>query len=73
MLYEIITLVILIFLSGFFSGIETAFMSVSRTKIRFLKSQKTKGIKYVEDLKSHPERLIITILIGNNLVVSLIF
>ncbi len=68
MIGEIITLVILILLSGFFSGIETAFLSMRNTKIRFLKQHNTPGIWFVENLKDNPRRLIITILIGNNIV-----
>ncbi len=66
--YNYIFLVILIILSGFFSGSETAFMSVNRVKI---KDQANKGdsraIK-VEKLLQDETKLLTTILIGNNLV-----
>lgn len=65
---EIAVLVILIGLSGFFSGVETALMSVGSIKVRSLVKQKRKGSDALQRLKSNPERLLITILVGNNLV-----
>ncbi|MCG8573111.1 MAG: hemolysin family protein [Spirochaetes bacterium] len=68
MSYQFIILGILIILSAFFSGTETAFTSLSKIRIQHLLEQKKKGIKLVKALKDENERLIITILIGNNLV-----
>lgn len=65
---EIIILIILIILSGLFSGVETAFMSVSRIKVRSLLREKKKGSQTLYRIKKNPHKLIITILIGNNLV-----
>jgi putative hemolysin len=65
---EIAVLVILICLSAFFSSVETALMSVSSIKARSLAKQKKKGSEALQRLKSNPERLLITILVGNNLV-----
>lgn len=64
---QILILIILLVLSGFFSGIETALMSVSRIKIESLLRQKKRGSKTLQKIKSDPDKLIITILIGNNL------
>ncbi|MBR9705923.1 HlyC/CorC family transporter [Candidatus Pacearchaeota archaeon] len=64
---QIIILVILLFFSAFFSGIETAFMSISRVKVKSLVTKKKRGSKTLEKLKNNPHKLIITILIGNNL------
>jgi len=61
-------LLIFIFLSAFFSGVETAFVSLSDIKIQHFLDQNKKGIKRVKALKDNNKRLIITILIGNNLV-----
>ena len=66
MLY--ILLIILIFLSAFFSGIETAFFSLSNIKLKKMISRKEKNAELVAKLKSNPQRLLITILIGNNVV-----
>jgi putative hemolysin len=61
-------LLIFVFLSAFFSGVETAFISLSEIRIQHLIEQDRRGIQLVKDLKDNNERLIITILIGNNLV-----
>ena len=68
MLVQIITLAVLIALSAFFSGIETALMSVNSIKVQALLKQKKRGSEALHRLKQNPHRLIITILIGNNLV-----
>jgi putative hemolysin len=65
---KIITLVILIFLSAFFSGVEIAFFSLSRLRVKHLVRKNVKGAKTVEKLKNKPQRLLITILLGNNVV-----
>ena len=65
---QIIALIILLILSGVFSGIETAFFSLSNLKVRSLLKIKKKGaITTIYKLKQNPRRLIITILIGNNI------
>jgi len=58
----------LFFLSGFFSAAEVALVSISPAKARSLLLQKKSGAKKIQFLKNHPEKLLITILIGNNLV-----
>ena len=65
---QIIILVVLIFLSALFSGIETALMSINNIKVKSLLKQEKKGSKALYRIKQNPHRLIITILIGNNLV-----
>ncbi|MBT7706443.1 HlyC/CorC family transporter [archaeon] len=65
---QIILLITFLLLSGFFSGIETAFMSISRIKVKSLLNQKRKGAKTLAKLKENHHKLIITILIGNNVV-----
>jgi len=65
---EIIVLAILIFLSAFFSGIETALMSINKIKASSLVKEGRKGSDALHRIKQNPHRLIITILIGNNLV-----
>jgi CBS domain containing-hemolysin-like protein len=59
---------VLIILSGFFSSAETAFFSLHMHRIKMMLDRKVPGAKLVYRLKKHPERLLITILIGNNLV-----
>jgi CBS domain containing-hemolysin-like protein len=62
-------LLFLIVLSAFFSGVETAFVSLSDIRLKHLcEKENKKSILRVKRLKEKNERLIITILIGNNLV-----
>ncbi len=68
MLWNILILFILIVLSGFFSGTEVALLSVSKIKARALLKEKKKGAQALYKLKENPHRMIITILIGNNIV-----
>ncbi len=68
MINEIIILVILLALSAFFSGSETALFSISEIKIRRLVKEKRHGSKALEKIKSDPSMLLTTILIGNNIV-----
>lgn len=65
---QIIILAILILLSAFFSGIETALMSLGKVKIKALLRQKKKGAEALSRIKQNPHRLLITILVFNNLV-----
>jgi len=68
MIIETILLIILIVLSGFFSGAETAFMTLGKFKTREYINKKKNNYKIVQLLKENPHYLISTILIGNNLV-----
>lgn len=65
---QIILLVILLVLSGFFSMSETALMSLSKIRIRHMVEEGVKGSKLVEKLIEDPNRLLGAILIGNNIV-----
>ena len=60
----------LILLSGFFSGSETALTAVSKAKIHQLEKKNSRA-KIVSFLKSQKERMISTLLLGNNLVNTL--
>lgn len=62
------TLVVLLILSGFFSGVETALVSVSAAKLNLLLHKKRKGAVSLQKLKDNPHKMLSTILIGNNLV-----
>lgn len=63
-----IFLVILIGLSGFFSGSEVALLSVTPVRTRIYRKEGRKGSAALSKLKSDSRRMIITILIGNNVV-----
>jgi Mg2+/Co2+ transporter CorB len=60
--------VLLLMLSAFFSGSETALTAASRARMHALDSEGNARAKCVNKLLERPERLISTILLGNNLV-----
>ncbi len=64
----ILIFTLLIFLSAFFSSSETAFFSLSPAKIHSMRKESMRCASLVDKLKSDPHRLLITILIGNNIV-----
>ena len=65
---DLIILVVLLMLSGFFSGAETALISLRPAQVRNMVNADRKGAGFVERIKSNPQQLLITILIGNNVV-----
>ena len=64
----LIGLLILIVLSAFFSGSETALMALDRLRLRHLAETDRPGAARLEAILEKPDRLLSTILIGNNLV-----
>jgi len=68
MLNQVIILIILLLLSGFFSSAEIALFSISKTKARHLAKNKGKTYMLIERMKDDPHKLLSTILIGNNIV-----
>ncbi|MBD3360472.1 DUF21 domain-containing protein [Candidatus Peregrinibacteria bacterium] len=68
MYQKILTLFLLILLSAIFSGSETALVSVTKSKVDELVNNKTRNSKLLQKMKKDPHKLLITILIGNNLV-----
>jgi len=65
---QIIILLFLLVLSGFFSSSEIALFSISRTKVRYLAEQGDKSFQLIRKMKEDPHKLLSTILIGNNVV-----
>ena len=61
-------LVVLLLLSAFFSGSETALMSLNRYKLRHKARAGHRGAKLADQLLQRPDRLIGLILLGNNAV-----
>ena len=61
-------IVILIILSMIFSSSESAFLSINRLRIRFLRSKKDRGAIRVGSLLDRKEQLLNTVLVGNNIV-----
>ena len=69
MLFEqIVVLIVLLLLSGFFSSAETALFSISKVKAIHIAKQKGKTNELIKKMKDNPHRLLSTILIGNNVV-----
>ena len=65
---EFITLVVLLILSGVFSGSETALVGLSMGRVQALVKEGRIGSAAVYRLKKDPSQMLTTILIGNNLV-----
>ncbi len=61
-------LVVLLLLSAFFSGSETALMSLNRYRLRHRARSGHRAARLAERLLERPDRLIGLILLGNNLV-----
>ncbi|GGM70648.1 CBS domain containing-hemolysin-like protein [Halarchaeum rubridurum] len=64
----VVALVVLMGLSAFFSSSELAMFSLARHRVESLAEEGVPGAQAVADLKADPHRLLITILVGNNLV-----
>ncbi|WP_129723461.1 HlyC/CorC family transporter [Xylanivirga thermophila] len=65
--WQIISLIILLFLSAFFSASETALMAISKIRIKHMTEEKVKGSELVTKLIEKPNKLLGAILVGNNL------
>jgi putative hemolysin len=61
-------LVILLTLSAWFSGMEIALFSLSSAKVKALVEEEKKNAKLVEKLLNKKNKLLVVILLGNNLV-----
>lgn len=61
-------LMVLILLSAFFSGSETALMTLNRYRLRHMTNAGHHGARRISKLLERPDRLIGLILLGNNLV-----
>jgi Mg2+/Co2+ transporter CorB len=64
----VLTLVILLLLSGFFSSSETGLMAINKYRLRHLANSGHRGARLAQRLLRRPDRLIGLILLGNNLV-----
>lgn len=66
--WQVVLLIVLLIMSGFFSMSETALMALSKIRIRHMVEEGVKGAKLVERLTEDPNKLLGAILIGNNIV-----
>lgn len=64
---ELVALGLLLLLSAFFSGSETALFAANRLKLRHLKEEGHARARMALHLLEHPARLLSTILVGNNI------
>jgi len=64
----IVTIILLIVLSAFFSSSEIAMFSLPAHRTEALVEDGVPGAKTLKALKADPHRLLVTILVGNNLV-----
>ena len=64
----IIVFILALICSAFFSGSEVALFSITRAKVRTLLHEEKPGSLALSSLKQSPDRFLITILIGNNIV-----
>ncbi len=67
-LIKLIVLAVLLLLSAFFSGSETALFSLGSVRLEKLKESGHPKAKVIETLLERPRRLLISILLGNELV-----
>jgi len=68
MLITLSAIFVLILLSAFFSGSETALTAASRPLMHQLENNGNRRAEMINRLNEHQERLIGAILLGNNLV-----
>ena len=66
--YLLLSIGIMILLSAYFSGTETAMMALNRYRLRHLVKSGNKGAKKADTMLRRPDRLLGVILVGNNLV-----
>jgi putative hemolysin len=64
----IVLILMLLMGSGFFSSSEIALFSITPHKIDAMIDENKRGAKVVKSLKEDPHRLLVTILVGNNMV-----
>lgn len=68
MLTEILAMIVCVILSAYFSATETAFSSLNRTRLKALSEKGNKKADLALSLEEKYDKLISTILIGNNIV-----
>lgn len=68
MFIELLLIFILLMASGFFSGIEIAYLSADRLRIELEKKKGTRRGRIVANFIDNPSRFLGTTLVGNNIV-----
>ena len=67
-IFGTLIVVVLIFLSGFFSSSEIAMFALPKHRVEGMVEEGVAGAELVKSLKEDPHRLLVTILVGNNIV-----
>ena len=65
---QLMSIVILLILSGFFSSAETSFISVNKIKLLPLAQEGNRRAQMVIDIIDQPAKMLSAVLIGNNIV-----
>ena len=68
LIWQIVFFVVLLGMSAFFSGSETALFNLKRNDVEKLKHDLAPSSRLIVRLLSTPKRLLITILTGNTIV-----
>lgn len=63
-----LTILVLLGLSAFFSSSEIAMFSLPKHRVDTLVNEGVRDAKIIKQLKDNPHRLLVTILVGNNIV-----
>lgn len=66
--WQLLAFLFCLVLSAFFSSAESAFISIPRLRLRYLQDSGVKGARELARVLHRPERLLATVLLGNNLV-----
>ncbi|AXR76651.1 Magnesium and cobalt efflux protein CorC [Natrarchaeobaculum sulfurireducens] len=64
----VLAVIVLIGLSGFFSSSEIAMFNLPKHRLEGMVDDDVEGAELVKQLKEDPHRLLVTILVGNNIV-----
>ena len=66
--WQLLAFLFCLLLSGFFSSAESAFISIPRLRLHYLQDSGVRGVRELTRILDRPERLLATVLLGNNLV-----
>ncbi|MDG5758267.1 hemolysin family protein [Natronococcus sp. A-GB1] len=67
-IFGVLAVTVLILLSGFFSSSEIAMFNLAKHRLDGMVEDGVEGAELVKALKDDPHRLLVTILVGNNIV-----
>lgn len=70
-LFEIIVILLLVLLNGYFAATEIALISLRKSRVRHLVKAGSRTARRVQRLQEHPERFLATVQIGVTLIGSL--